>query len=454
VTTIPRPVPGMRVRAIRAMNARGFRLLHAADAITIYTTLWVVTGLLVVVRPDFHAGAHVARYLWSYMAIVAIHLGIFYFGGMYDRERRLAGRSSSTRIVTLVWIGSLVVGLASWLLDEYLVPRSVLILYALIGSLGLGFNRRIARRLDLARHGPARLLLVGASDQASLATRHLEGASDLVVVVGRIEGVREIELEARRLGATEVLLLDRSDLDELYAGSLASLESAGVTTLQVIGAQDSLLGLRNVGEVGGMPIVLLSTHVLTTSQARLKRAMDLAVLVLTMPITVPLLLFTSAYVALVGGRPLLFVQERVRQQGKVFRMFKFRTMTPDAEASTGPVQAAERDPRVVRGLGWLRATRFDELPQLINVALGHMTIVGPRPERPAELIAYEREIPGYRRRHHVPPGITGLAQVRGRYHTDISYKLGHDLVYLANWSPVLDLQIMARTVWVIATRRL
>jgi len=445
---------GLRVRVIRAMNGRGFRLLHLADAVTVYGTLWVLTGLLIVIRPDFHAGAHGGRYVWSYVVIVTIHLGIFYFGGLYDRERRLAGRSASTKVVALVWIASLVVGLSSWLLGEYLVPRSVLILYAFVGPLGLGINRRIARRLDLVRHGPARLLLVGRSGPAALANRHLVGARDLVIVVGRIDRVGGVEREVCRLGATAVLLLDRSDLDELYAGSLASLEAAGVTTLQVIGAQDSLLGLRNVGEVGGIPIVLLSTHVLTSSQARLKRAMDLAVLVLTVPITLPLLVFTMAYAAVVSGRPLLFVQERVRQQGKVFRMLKFRTMTQDAESATGPVQSSEHDPRVVRGMGWLRATRFDELPQLVNVALGHMTIVGPRPERPAELIAYEREIPGYRRRHHVPPGITGLAQVRGHYHTDISYKLGHDLVYLANWSPVLDLQIMARTAWVIAARRL
>lgn len=443
-----------RVHAIRAMNARGVRLLHFADGVTVYATLWAITGLLIVIRPSFHAGAHVPRYVWSYALIAVIHLGIFYFGGLYDRERRMAGRSTSTPLVALVWIASLVVGLASWLLGEYLVPRSALILYALIGPLGLALNRRVARWLDRREHGPARVLLVGSADAAALATRHLAVARDVVTVVGWTERVDDVQAEVRRLEATEVLLLDRSDLDALYASSLASLETAGVTTVQVIGAQDSLLGLRNVGEIGGMPIVLLSTHVLTSSQARLKRMMDLAVLILTLPITLPLLALTAVYVAVVCGRPLLFVQERVRQEGKQFRMLKFRTMEPDAEAGTGPVQAAVADPRIVRGMGWLRQTRLDELPQLLNVARGHMTIVGPRPERPAEFLTYEREIPGYRRRHHVPPGITGLAQVHGRYHTDITYKLGHDLVYLANWSPILDLQIMARTAWVIVTRRL
>jgi lipopolysaccharide/colanic/teichoic acid biosynthesis glycosyltransferase len=181
--------------------------------------------------------------------------------------------------------------------------------------------------------------------------------------------------------------------------------------------------------------------------------MDITVLVFTSPITMLLIGLTAAYVAARAGRPLMFVQPRVGRDGTTFRMQKFRTMRPDAEADTGPVQAAINDPRVVRGMEWVRQTRLDELPQLWNVARGQMSIVGPRPERPEEMAEYEHMIPGYRRRHQVPPGITGLAQVYGYAQTDPEYKLGHDLHYLANWSPVLDLQIMARSLWVIISRR-
>ena len=98
------------------------------------------------------------------------------------------------------------------------------------------------------------------------------------------------------------------------------------------------------------------------------------------------------------------------------------------------------------------ARRLDELPQLINVLRGEMSLVGPRPERPELTAGFECELPAYRQRHEVPPGITGLAQVNGRYHTDASYKLGYDLQYLANWSPVLDLEILLRTVVVLLRR--
>ena len=101
------------------------------------------------------------------------------------------------------------------------------------------------------------------------------------------------------------------------------------------------------------------------------------------------------------------------------------------------------------GLRWLRSTRLDELPQLWNVLRGEMSLVGPRPERPELTVDIERSVSGWVRRHQLPPGLTGLAQIHGRYATNPEYKIGYDLQYLVNWSPVLDLQILARTVWVV-----
>lgn len=135
-------------------------------------------------------------------------------------------------------------------------------------------------------------------------------------------------------------------------------------------------------------------------------------------------------------------------------MVKFRTMYPNAEEGLGAVLAKQGDPRVIPACQWVRATRLDELPQLWNVLKGEMSIVGPRPERPELTAQFEELIPGYSRRHEIPPGITGLAQIHGRYHTDPEYKLGHDLQYLVNWSPILDLQILFRTIWVVLARRL
>jgi len=443
--------PGLTV--VRAMNRRGIRLLHVADLVLVYALLFMITVAMVPLRPGFNAVAHLPRYAWTYALVALIHLIVFEVGGLYDRERRLVVRTPTSHVVTLVWIASLVVGLVSWLMGEFLIPRSVLVAYAIVGPLGLWFNRWISRRLRERADGPARLLLVGGPAALARAEHHLAGA-DAAITVGRCEHTTDLERLAIGTGATGVLLLDGAALGSVYADSLSRLESRGVEVLQLLRPQDSLLGLRTVGEIGGMPVLPLSAHVLTASQRRLKRWTDLAVLLVTAPITIPLGLLTLILVATRAGRPLLFVQDRVGRNGTHFAMLKFRTMAPDAERPGGPVQAAVDDPRVIRGLGWLRSARLDELPQLINVLRGQMTIVGPRPERPEEMSDYEQVIPGYRRRHQIEPGITGLAQVYGRYHTHPEFKLGYDLQYLANWSPLADLQIMIRTAWVIITRRL
>lgn len=435
------------------MNRRGIRLLHVADLIIVYGLLFAITALMIEVRPAFNASSHLSRYAWSYAIVAIIHLAVFSFGGLYDRERRLVVPPSASRLITLVWLASLMIGVTSWLLGEFLIPRSVLVAYAIIGPIGLWVTRAISRRLRERNAGPARVLLVGSDDACDRAAAHL-GEAPSVLVAGRVATVDDLEQRVDQYAATGVLLLDGAGLSEVYADALSRLELRGVETLQLVRPHDSLLGLRTVGEIGGMPVVSLSAHVLSGSQQRLKRWMDVIVLVLTAPLTIPLIIFTAVLVAIRAGGPLLFVQHRVGRDGAPFRMLKFRTMARDAERYSGPVQAATDDPRIVRGLGWLRSTRLDELPQLINVLIGQMTIVGPRPERPEEMAEYERLIPGYRRRHQIEPGITGLAQVYGHYHTHPEFKLGHDLQYLANWSPFLDLQIMLRTAWVILTRRL
>lgn len=439
---------------LAALNARGFRLLYLLDAVTIYLVLWLATWIQPWLRSDFNPSGFLERYAWTYAAIVLVHLAVFYFGGLYDRTPRFLARPQGTRLVTSVWLAALLVGGVSLLLGDFPVPRSVLVVQALVGPFVLAGNRWLVARLRRRREGPTRALLVGDADTVALATEHLRQAEEDLQVVGSTREVTDILRRVVAERARLVILLDGGALEPLYHASLDQLERAGVTTLQLVRPQDSLLGLANVGELGGMPFVALSTHTLTRSQARLKRWMDLAVLLLTAPVTVPLTALTALYVRIVAGRPILFVQDRIGKDGRPFPMVKFRSMVVDAEAATGPVGATVGDPRIVRGMGWIRATRLDELPQLVNVLLGQMTIVGPRPVRAEELAAYDRRFPGYHRRHQTPPGITGLAQVYGRYHTHIAYKLGHDLHYLANWSPLLDLQIMVRTAWVIVTRRL
>lgn len=446
--------PARHVRTLARLNGYGFRLLHLLDAVVLYAELWLVTAVLVLLRNDFNATANAERYLWTYALIVVSHLAIFYAGGLYDRPPRVLARPILSRLVIAVWFTALLWGTVSLMLPQFPIPRSVLVVHAVLAPILLAVNRWGSDRLRRRRAGPAPVLLVGSQTSIGLAREHLIPIAHEVTVVGTTEAVDQVPEALDRTGARVVVLLDTDSLAALYAGPLDLLERRGVVVLRLVRPQDSLLGLARVGELGGMPFVALSSHALAPSQVRLKRAMDLAVLVVAAPIWVPLLALTALYVAIVVRRPLLFVQDRVGRGGRLFPMYKFRSMVLDAEVQSGPVGAAVDDPRIVRGMGWIRATRLDELPQLLNVLLGHMTIAGPRPVRPEELAEYEQRFTGYHRRLQCPPGITGLAQVYGHYHTHIEYKLGHDLYYLANWSPLLDLHIMVRTAWVIVSRRL
>jgi len=392
-------------------------------------------------------------YLAGFAGAVAIHLITFYCGGLYEQELRLGRRTQLPAIAGLMLSALLIVAAIELVTGRYVIPRFNLPFLFVLGVTGLGLNRVIGRLLRRRAEGPARVLIVGTQQEVERARAHLDENLTGITVAGRSSGGRQLLSDVRRTGATEVLLVSSRALDELYPEPLATLEQAGVGVLKRVSARDTLLGLAGVREVGGMPFVALRTHTLPRSRVRFKRLVELAGVVVTLPLWLAVLGVTAVYVLLAVGWPVLFWQDRVGREGRPFRMVKFRTMHPDAEEGVGPVLAKHGDPRVVASCAWLRSTRLDELPQLWNVLRGEMSVVGPRPERPEMTAHFDVLIPGYSRRHEVPPGITGLAQIYGRYHTDPEYKLGHDLQYLVNWSPVLDLQILARTIWVVLSRR-
>lgn len=162
----------------------------------------------------------------------------------------------------------------------------------------------------------------------------------------------------------------------------------------------------------------------------------------------PFLLVAALIVELTSPGPAFFVQWRVGERGRLFRMYKLRTMVSDAETRSGPVWAAANDPRCTPVGKLLRATHLDELPQLINVLRGEMSLVGPRPERPVFVKTFNKTIPNYGARHEVRPGITGLAQVYNGYDQtlqDVRRKLAYDLLYIRRMSFLSDLRICIAT---------
>lgn len=181
---------------------------------------------------------------------------------------------------------------------------------------------------------------------------------------------------------------------------------------------------------------------------RLKRLADMVFAALALLVLSPCLVVTALLVKLTSKGPVFFRQVRVGRHGRLFEIIKLRTMRVNAEAETGPVWAAQNDPRVTPVGRFLRATHLDEVPQLINVIKGDMSMVGPRPERPVFVRQFIQELPDYGKRLEVRPGITGLAQIRCRADLDfddVRRKLALDLVYIRRMCWLVDFRIMMET---------
>lgn len=265
------------------------------------------------------------------------------------------------------------------------------------------------------------------------------GTADRLAEIIAVESVNRVivatKVELRDL--IESLVLDRSldvtvdvvpELYEIFFGSIDSI-------------------------VGDVPLMRVVTPAQPRYGRALKRAVDLLLAVILIVVLSPVFGLAALMILLDDGEPIFFRQTRVGRGMRHFQVLKFRTMIPDAEVYTGPVLAAEGDPRITRAGRILRRFRIDELPQIINVLRGEMSFIGPRPERPEFVANHLATIRGYGERFRVKPGITGLAQVNGGYATTPDLKLKYDLVYLYNQSLSMDFQVAMETLRVVLTGR-
>jgi len=270
-----------------------------------------------------------------------------------------------------------------------------------------------------------------------------------------------------RLGTTEDLprLLASGQIDDIIlTGSrhawqtrlidqLADSRPAHTNVLLLPGPFESLIGRMRYRWVHDLPLIEVVRESEWRLQPPLKRGFDLLAGSVLFLAALPALAAGSLAVRLSSPGPVLYRQIRVGRDRRPFTLWKLRTMRMDAEAAGDEVLAQAGDPRLIPIGAFLRRTRLDELPQLVNVLNGTMSLVGPRPERPGFVQKYLAEVPGYAERLALTPGLTGLAQVNGDYHSSPENKLRYDLAYRANWSLWLDFAILVRTVKIVLTSR-
>lgn len=335
----------------------------------------------------------------------------------------------------------------AFFVSEHRLSRIMLVLYFGISLGGLFVSKIYFRRMFSKRK--MRLMLVGAGEAAKQFNDKIQKLSN-VEIVSWVDGPGSAEAD-HNLDLYEV---EKAKLDGLVVG-YPSTESDKLTTLlsKVTDTIVPVVYLPDVSfakigysimEFKGQPLIYMNEPKIRTSSLMLKRLFDFSATFVGMLLISPLLILISLLVKLTSKGPIFYGQVRMGTDGREFKMWKFRSMVVgEANKETWTV---ENDPRVTKIGRILRKTNLDELPQLWNILVGDMSLVGPRPERPQYVEKFRKEIPGYMIRHRFKAGLTGWAQVQGwRGDTSIERRIECDLWYIRNWSFALDIAIIFMT---------
>lgn len=419
----------------------------------------------------------------SYVPTMLLHVFtiiiMFYFSRMYHQRRALSRIDHARQILGVVTIGSVLVSGMQELIFKNSVfevdyPRGMFFYAWGFSAIFSGFGRELHRVLmnRLRRRGLARdnLLIVGTSRVARDIALRIIGNPQLGYnVVGMAsEQVKPKNKTAgiRILGVYTDLpyLIDMYQIEQVIIAlpEAKRAEIVELVTLCQRGRVDIkvypdifayMAGDLNVDDLGGTPLLTVRDIALRGWRLSLKRGLDLFGSFFGLVFLSPFMLLTAILIRLESEGPVFYTQERMGLDGRPFYMIKFRSMRMDAEMD-GPGWTQEDDPRRTRLGKLMRRTNWDEIPQLINVLLGHMSLVGPRPERPIYVYQFMQHIPRYMERHREKAGMTGWAQVNGlRGDTSIAERTTYDLWYVENWSLWLDLKIIIRQLVQVVLRR-
>lgn len=391
--------------------------------------------------PEANREALVSTMPWACLTAVLLFAGL----GLY--ERQLSGFVPVVRalVPAILGVGLATAAIAFWV-RGFAFPRSVLLFGSCGQFVGVLIWRGICWHLDRLIHGRRELLVVGAMDTARPVLEKLLDLPQGLFCVRAVVAPEDTRGLTEYIPVVDGVVVGPGVSPENKAKVVAQCLKAGREVYLVPELYEVMLTGTRVEQLDDLPVLQVEDIRLSTLQAAAKRAVDVGVALLILIIFSPVFLLAVLAVRLTSRGPAFYVQERVGYRGRVFRLLKLRTMVEDAEKETGPVLAQADDRRVTKVGRLLRAVRLDEIPQLLNVLKGEMSLVGPRPERPVFVGEFTRSQPAYRYRHLVKPGLTGLAQVYGRYTTSPEDKLRYDLYYIRNYSLLLDLKILLRTV--------
>lgn len=311
----------------------------------------------------------------------------------------------------------------------------------------VGFNQNAFEVCDqILQHKALGLDIKGfiAADGKDINKNYKE-----IHALGSVENIQSLidEFKVEEM----IIALEKKD-DDLLIELLAGASAKNVGLKIVPNLYEILSGQARTSQIYGMPLIDLMPQLMPEWERKLKRLFDIVISFLILILTFPLSLLIAVLIKIDSKGTVFFKQERCGINGSVFKMIKFRSMFSDAEKHSGPIWSQKDDPRITRVGRIIRKVRLDEIPQMLNVLKGEMSLVGPRPERPFFVEKFTEVIPYYKRRLKVRPGITGWAQVKHKYDEsidDVKVKLRYDLFYIENMSLRMDFKILFRTFFVV-----
>jgi Undecaprenyl-phosphate glucose phosphotransferase len=399
-------------------------------------------------------------YLALMPGVVLVWGLVFESLGVYGSRRILRRVDEALLLLKAHTLSFLIFLSFLFLVTGHTYSRAVLLLFLGLSGAGLlSFRlalRSILRFLRRRGHNLRTVVIVGRGALADTVAELIQAYPDLGLrIVGRVEAqgegnicLKDLDRFLEKHPPDQVIL---AILHEDYAHLepvLRLLKAYAVELMLVPEVYAHLTLGCTVEDFEGLPVVHLNGSPLDGSKWVLKRSLDAITASLLLLVLSPLFGLIALLIRLSSRGPIFYKQERMGLDGKTFHMFKFRSMVAHAEEASGAVWAKKHDSRRTPLGCFLRATNLDELPQLVNVIRGDMSLVGPRPERPCFVEEFRKIIPGYMLRHRVKAGMTGWAQVNGwRGQTSLSKRVEYDIYYIRHWSFLFDVKILLLTLW-------
>lgn len=460
------------------MHSRTWRsfILFAGETVLLVAAVVLASVLLggVGAWEQLAGGLAIARVA----VIVVVCQLCLHYSDLYDLRSIPTKRDLAARLMRAIGATSVILGIAYWLIPPLVVQQGVFLLSAALAA-GLVMLWRFAFDIVTARLAPReRLLLVGTGPATIVLARELferrqELGVDIVGFVdpdparvgapvinpGVVGTIDDIPWLASSMRVDRVVVNLSEERGKLPMDSLLDVRMrSGVLFDHLASVYEEYTGKIALENLRPSWLVFSTGFKKTRALMAAKRACDMVAATCGLILSLPLSLLTMLLVKLDSPRdPVFYHQERVGLNGAPFTIHKFRTMRSDAEAATGPVwSAGDNDPRITRVGRFLRKTRLDEIPQLWNVLMGEMSLIGPRPERPSFVAQLTQQIPFYGQRHVVKPGVTGWAQVRYSYGASVEdalQKMQYDLFYVKHLSLLFDLVIALETIKTVVLRR-